>query len=408
MTAQTFGWTGGRRRVLAALLALAILIPLCVLFLDHHRHQSASRSLATQERHGIEYLLALGQLTIALTGAQSAAVSGEPVSPEVLTAAVADVTEVDDRLGEQLRVGERWSQLRDAIERATGTDHPDGRAAVAAYEEATSLLLGLHDRLRETTGLIRDPDPDAHHLQNAAGGSLPEAIVATGKLADLVIIAAGEPAREQAGNGPEISVAVDAVNGSIEQFVAGIQAALDSTRSRNLSSSVLSKYDRFLRAKDGLLLVTTPPDGGAGSIDLGQLAFVRAELQDAADDLSTTLLTELDTLIQNRLGELNRSRWTAIVALSVGVLLAFGLVAVSLVRTPRQPTRHRHQNELTAGSGDDTAGARSGPGRGTPQLARPLTPISGSAAGYEPEPATRPASDRLAGELLDSEHADVR
>lgn len=410
MTVQTRearGWTGRRGRILAALLALAILIPLGVLFFDHNRYQREHRSMAAQERHGIEYLLALSQLTIALTDAQSAAVSGEPVAREVLDGTLADVTAVDDRLGEELRAGERWSQLRETIELAASADHPDGQAAYAAYAEATGLLLGLYDRLRETTGLVRDPDQDAYHLQDAAGGELPEAIVAAGQLVDLVTLSAGAPADQQSVNTIERSVAVDAVTGPAEGFVASIQAALDSTESRSLSSSVLSKYDRFLRAKDGLLLLVAPPDGNAGTIDFGQLAFIRAELQTAGDDLLVTLLTELDTLIGTRVSELTRSQWTAAVALAVGVLLAFGLVAVSLVRGDRQPTRHRRQNELTAGSGEDMLGG-GGAGRDTPQLARPLVPISGSAAGYEPGPAPPNASDRLAGELLDSEHADVR
>jgi hypothetical protein len=393
------GWTGGRRLVLAALLALALLVPLGVLFLNHDRDLSERASMATQERRGIEYLLALSQLTIALVDAQSGAVSGTPVAPEVLDRAVADVTDVDGRWGDELRVGERWSQLRDTIERAASTDHADGRAAYGAYEEATALLLSLHDRLRENTGLVRDPDQDAHHLQDAAGGRLPEVIVAAGRLVDLVTITAGEAPGEQAVNPAEISVAVDAVVGPVEDLVASIQAALDSTESRSLSSSVLGQYDRFLRAKDGLLL-TVPADGNVAEVDLGFLAFIRAELQAAGDDLFTALLTQLDTLIETRVGELTRSRWTAIGSVAAGVLLAFGLVAISLARSTRRPPRHSRQGELEAGSGGD------GSGRGAPQLS-PLRPLS-DAGDYEPRRGTRPAGNPLAGELLGSERADVR
>jgi hypothetical protein len=406
---ETRGWTGGRRLVLAALLALALLVPLGVLFLDHDRYLGERTSAATQERHGIEYLLSLSQLTIALVDAQSGAVSGAPVSPEVLDRAVADVAAVDDRWGDELRVGERWSQLRDTIERAVSTDHADGRAAYASYQEATDLLLGLHDRLRENAGLVRDPDEDANHLQDAAGRRLPEVIVAAGRLVDLVTLAAGGSAGEQTTSPAEVSVAVDAVTGPVDDLVASIQAALDSTESSGLSSSVLSQYDRFLRAKDGLLL-TVPADGNVAEVDPGLLAFVRAELQAAGDDLFTALLTELDTLVETRVGELTRSRWTAIGAVVLGVLLAFGLVAVSLARSTRRPPRHSRQGELEAGSGGDGrgGGSGSGRGRGTPQLSPALMPLSDAAGDYEPRRGSRSAGNPLAGELLGSERADVR
>jgi hypothetical protein len=405
-TRQARGRTVGRRRVLAALLALAILVPLGVLFLDHNRDLSHGRSNAAQERHGIEYLLALSKLTIALTDAQSAAVGGEPVSRELLDRAVAGVAEVDDRFGEELRVRERWSQLRQTIEQAADADHADGRAAYTSYGEATGLLLGLHDRLLQTSGLIRDPDEDAHHLQDAAGESLPEALVAAGRLVDLVILRAAGPAGAQPADPTEIPIAVAAVTRPGDDLVASVQAALDSTQSRSLSSSVLGKYDRFLRAKDGLLL-TVPADGNVGAVDFGQLAFIRGEVRDAGDDLLSTLLTELDTLIQTRRSALTRSLWTAVVSVAIVALLAFGLVAVALYRDRRQPTRHRHQGELPAGSGGDGPGG-SGPDRDPPQLLRPVTSISDITSGYEPRPGTPPARNRFTGELLHPEGADVR
>jgi len=406
-TGQARERTGGRRRLLAALLALAMLIPLGVLFLDHNRHVSEGRSAATQERHGIEYLLALSKLTIAVTDAQSAAVSGEPVSRELLDGALADVADVDARFGDELRVRERWTQLRDAIELAAETEHADGRAAYTSYGEATSLLLGLYNRLRETSGLVRDPDEDANHLQDAAAGRLPEAVVEAGRLVDLVVLATGESVGGPPANPIEIPIAVVAFTGPAGDVVAGVQAALDSTESRSLSSAVLSKYDRFLRAKDGLLL-TVPADGNVQEVDFGTLAFIRGEIQAAGDDLFTTLLFELDTLIETRLSELGRSLWTAVVAVLIGVLLAFGLAAVSLALGTRQPTRHRHQGELSAGSGADGFGGGSGSGHGAPQLPRPLMPISDISADYEPMRGTPPAAGRLSGGLFDPEGADVR
>ncbi|HEY8471772.1 MAG TPA: hypothetical protein VIL37_03950 [Natronosporangium sp.] len=410
MTVQardTRGWTGGRRRVLAALLAIAVLVPLGVLFLDHSRHLSERRSAVTEERHGIEYLLALGQLTVALTDAKSATVNGEPIAQEAMDRAIAGVAEVDDRFGDELRVRERWARLRDAIELANSTDHPDPRAAYAAYGEVTTLLLGLFDRVRENSGLVREPDQDSHHLQDAAGGRLPETMIAAGQLVDLVNIAAAEQAGPQATT--EILIALDAVTRPGDALVAGIQAALDSTESRSLSSSVLGVYDRFLRAKDGLLL-TVPADGDPAAADLQLLGAIRTELHAAGDDLFQVLLTELDTLVAARGGELARSQWTTVGATLVGVLLALGLAALSLLgggfdRTDRQAGQHSRHGELPPGG--DGAGRPAD----TPQLATasPLMSISDGVADYESgrrTPATR--EQPLAGELLGSERADVR
>jgi hypothetical protein len=394
---------GRTRQMLTIVLALAVLVPLGVMFFDHSRHQGERRSAAAQERHGVEYLLALGQLTIAVTDAQSAAVSGEPVRWETIDQSMTDVDEVDGRFGHELQVGERWSQLRNTIERAANTDHADGRAAFAAYEEATSLLLGLHDRLRDTAGLVRDPDRDAYHVQNAAGGALPEAIVAIGQLADRVTIAADEPRSEAATNAMDVSVATAAATDPIDEFVESVQAALDTTESRSLSSSVLGKYDRFLRAKD-ILIGAVPPDGSVEGMDLELFAGIRTELQAAADALSTALLAALDVLVETRLSEFTRGQRITIASAVVGVLLLLGLVAISLLWDPGQPNRHHHQGELPSGSGGDGRGGASG----TPELPATRRSISDTAASYRIQPGTPAAGDRLAGEVLGAERADVR
>lgn len=391
---------GRYQRVFIILLAVTILVPLGVLFFQHHGHQSDRRSAAIQERHGIAYLRALGQLTIALTDAQSAAVRGEPLRWEPLDEALTDVDDVDSQYGDELRVGERWSQLRGTIERAANTEHRDGRAAYAAYEEATGLLLGLHDRLRDTAGLVRDPDQDAHHLQSAAAGSLPETVVALGRLADQVALLAGVPARERAASGPEISAAIAAVTVPADEFVRSVQSALDSTENRSMSGSVLGKYDRFLRAKD-VLVGAVSPDGDAPA-DPGLLAGIRTEQQAAADDLSTALLTELDALVESRVGALTRDRWLSVVMAVLGVLLVLGLVALTLLRGAQPPARRAHPGELPAG------GDGRGPGGRTPELSRSRMSISDSAASYEPGHAAPAAGDRLAGEVLGVERADVR
>lgn len=395
--------TARSRRVLTAVLAVATLVPLGVLFFDHSSHQGERRSVAAQERHGVEYLVGLSQLTIVLNDARAAAVSGEEFRWELLDEAMAEVTEVDERYGEELRVGERWPTLRNVIEQAAGTEHADGPAAYAAYEEATGLLLGLHDRVRDTTGLVRDPEPDVFHLQNAAGGALPETTVEVGQLVDQITIADGATASDPATSAAGIRAAMEAATRSADELVVSVQEALDTTKSRSLSSTVLSKYDRFLRGKD-ILLSAVPPDGNVEAADVELITFMRGEVQAAAEELSIALLTELDVLVDTRLGTIVRGQRITIAAGLLGVLLVLGLVAVTLLWEPRRPVRRL--GELPSGSG--SGGDGGGPGRGAPELPPVRTPISEAAAGYGARPDLPAPGDRLAGDVLGAERANVR
>lgn len=328
--------------VIGSLLALAMLLPVGTLFLQHWQELGRQKSFASTEQDGLEYVVSLSLVTLALTDAQSAAVSGRPVPHDQLTAAIAATTAVDDRIGEQLRVSERWSQLRGHIEQLSGTEHADARAGYSAYREATDLLLDLHTKLRETSGLIQDPDTDVYYLQDAATEELPEALVAAGRLVDLVVIAAAGPTSAQAAENAEISVARVEVTSPVADLAVDLQAALDRTESRTLSSNVLNKLDHLLRQKD-TLLAAVPADGQVAAVGLPQLTDVLVELQAAAAELLDALLVEMDALIASRFDGLVEKQRTAVALLAVAVLLTAGLlwVSVSGTRSPGHSRRRR-------------------------------------------------------------------
>jgi hypothetical protein len=220
------------------------------------------------------------------------------------------------------------------------------------------------------------------------------------QLTDLLTLTAAAPAGAPAAQPAEISAAADAVAGPADELVTAVQAALDSTASRSLSGAVLTKYDRFLRVKDGLLAVV-PADGNVEAVDFELLGFFRNEVRATGDDLYATLLAELDTLIDDRASGLARSRWTAIAAVAIGVLLVFGVAAVSLVRRVRRLTGRPSPGQLVAGG----AGTGLGGGRELPQS---RNSISDMAAGSGARHGTPPAGDRLAGQLFGPERIDVR
>ena len=140
----------------------------------------------------MEYLAALGPLTLALAAAQTAAVDGTTGSGSAaLSTAVANVTAVDDRLGDSLGSHDRWHSVQAKIAALTGGAASDGVGAYADYGNLTDLVLGLYTRVRETSGLAHDAAADTYYLQDGASRQLPATIVAVGRLADQATLVPG-------------------------------------------------------------------------------------------------------------------------------------------------------------------------------------------------------------------------
>jgi hypothetical protein len=369
--AQHSGWWRGRSApLLGSLLVLALLLPVGVLFLERWGGVADQKAFAAAERDGLAYLTALSQVTLALTDAQSAAVQGTAAPAEQLADALAATSAIDDRVGEQLRVSERWTELREQIERLAAAPPREPRGAYEAYRQTTDLLLDLHTKLRETSGLIQDPDTDVYYLQDAAAEELPEAIIAAGRLADLVHIAGQGPDSDQAGENAEISVARVGVISPTEDLTVDLQAALDSTASRTLSVNVLRQLDEYLQHKDALL-AAVPADGRVAGVDLGEVAAARAALHAAAADLLETLLVEMDELIAARVDDLTGSQRTALLALLAAILLAAGLLGLQLAALRRSVRREQPRRG----------------GSATPESAPPGQPDRTPATVGVPEPA---------------------
>jgi hypothetical protein len=311
--------------VLRSLLALAVLIPTGVLFVQLWNAQSDRSSFADSERLGVEYLTGLGRVTGALTDTRSAVVAGRPVQDNALGQAVAAMAAVDNRIGDGLRTRERWAGLRAKIESLPKKAEP--AATIAAYGEAADLLLALFGKVRENSQLIRDPDADSYYLQDGASQELPEAIVATGHLADLLTVAAKQrPAQRAAGAG-DLTAARAAVLSPTGDLAEDLRTAVDNSQSRTLGESLISRLDRFRRAIDALAAIVGP-----GALSADQVGAARTEAQAAAADLSATMLTELDNVIKDRLAGLGGDRLLAAGAMALTVLLAAAPLLVALLR----------------------------------------------------------------------------
>ncbi|MBY8873082.1 hypothetical protein K7640_14700 [Micromonospora sp. PLK6-60] len=331
-------------RALPLLLALALVAPLGLLFAQNDGNTTDDRDLAARERLGVRYLRALGPVTDALVEAQSTAVARAPVSRAALNAAIEQVAEVDNAVGDELRSHERWAGLRAKIEGLPDRGLGDPEAAYQAYGEANDLLLALYRKVRESSGLIRDPRVDSFFLQDGIGGDLPTATVLAGRLADLVRLAPRRPAAEQAKTGLELAELRVAAFGPANDLVADLRAAVDSSESTDLGANVLTPLDTYQRSLEAFTAFSAP---GAGRAAPSSDDLTRAGLaaQAAAKQLRTVILDQLDALLKERLDALDRDRTLARFAAGVAIALLVGL-AVALRRgrpraaeVPRTPDR---------------------------------------------------------------------
>ncbi|GAB3071219.1 hypothetical protein [Micromonospora schwarzwaldensis] len=322
-------------RLLPLLLALALVAPLGLLFALVDGNTTDDHELASRERLGVRYLRALGPVTDALVEAQSTAVAGAPVSRASLNAAIEQVAAVDAAVGDELRSHERWAGLRAKLEGLPDRGFADPEAAYRAYGEANDLLLALHRKVRESSGLIRDPRSDSFFLQDGIGGDLPTATVLAGRLADLVRLAAKRPAAERAKTGIELAELRVAAFGPANDLVTDLRVAVDSSESTDLGANVLTPLDAYQRSLEAF----TAAGGGRAAPNPAQLTAAGLAAQSAAKQLRAVILDQLDTLLKERLDALDRDRLLARIAAGVAVALLVGL-AVTLLRRPAAGPHH--------------------------------------------------------------------
>ena len=357
-------------RVAPFLLVVALLVPLGLQFTQNWRLTGDTRDLAVRERMGVAYLRALAPMTEALVSAQTAAVSGRPVDRSELGRAVEEVAEVDARIGTELRSQERWAGLRAKIE-ALGDRHPtDPEAAFTAYVEVADLLLALHRKVRESAGLIHDPEPDSFFLQSAVGQDLPAAMVATGRLADFAVLASRRAADERERTLSELAALRVAALGSAAEVVTDLRAALENSESTKLGPSVLTPLDPYQRAVESMAAHSTP--NGRGGLNLAELGGARTIAQSTARELAPVILGELDALLADRIDRQDLDRQLAAGVAAAAALLLAVLGGMLLVAARRSTRRDAEAH----------AEPQSQP--------RPLVPAEG---GHQPEPARWGAFD---------------
>jgi hypothetical protein len=375
-------WFTIRGSLLLPLLAVTLLVPVAILFVQLHQIQADKEAFAKRERHGIEYLRSLYQVTTALMDAESAAVAGRSISSDALTRAVNATTAVDDRLGDELSTRDRWSGVRAKIEALPSRNAKDPETSYSAYGETADLLVALYSAVREESDLIRDPDADSYFLGDGVGEELPQALVGAGRLADLAVLAPARSSGQHNNTIADLSSAKDDVSSPVHDLSEDLQAAVNGTSSQTLSGTLLSRLDLYQRNMDALTTATSPLGANQLKVDTTKVATLRTEVQTAAAALGDALFTELDGLVSKRLNDVTSQSRIATGATTAAVLLALAAIAASVL-SRRRLAANRGQT-AAAPSATVAAGNDQSNQRGIP----PRWPDPGPNGGNGPEPGT--------------------
>ncbi|HEY6595049.1 MAG TPA: hypothetical protein VI011_13260 [Asanoa sp.] len=344
-----------RSRASAALLSalvIALLVPTCVLFVNAWGNVQDRRAATEREADGLTYLRPLNGVLLALADAQSAAVDGRPIQTDQLTSAIQQAAAVDERIGDRLATHERWTELRSKIEGLQVNKPTSPKAALDSYTALGNLIVGLYAKVRDRSGLVHDPDDDAFHLQEAVAAELPHAVIAAGTVADLVVVVQSLTTAVDTGQLPPGTTAAQVrqligllsvqtqtaravLADSARDLVDGLRAAVDATQIRTLGGNLLSRLDRFQRTADRIAS-TASIAPGTPLADRSIVPIARAEMRAAASDLATTILSEVDGLLQKRLDAIDRDRLIITGSAGAAILLAVCALIVLIVSSRRR------------------------------------------------------------------------
>lgn len=339
------------RSTTAAVLTVLLLVPFGILFARYWDSTTERREQAAAERRGVEYLTRLVPLMTALTEMQSTAVQGAKNPPAGLAEAVNQVAAVDERLGDELGTQERWADLReriDALPRAGG-----GPAGVfEAHAVAGDLLLSLFDAVRDNSSLLRDPDNDVSHLQQAIAADLPEATVQTNRMADLaVLLSKSVGAQPRLELTPQFGAAVQAVEESVDELTENLEISVTGTSSRTLSGNLITPLDTFRRGVETVVRDANP----TGKPNETALVVSRTQLRQTLGAINNTILKEMDGLLQQRLDDIDADRREAIM-----IAVAAGLIAVLALASIVSPVSRRRRTGTPPGGAGTGDGDRAG------------------------------------------------
>ncbi|MBB2945625.1 hypothetical protein FB565_005383 [Actinoplanes lutulentus] len=305
------------RSALAVVLTVLVLLPAAALFLRVLDDNTEHRDRLTLEQQGVEYLTALSPLVSALAESQSSALQGVSAEPASLTAAVARVQGVDERIGGgELGTTDRWANLKDKISKMPGVTG-DSATIYEAHVEVSDLTLALYDTVRENSTLNRDEESDIWFLQEAAGVNMPEAVTAVSRMGDTANMVAAAKSKAKAALNVQFGYQALIVQEAGDKLTDNLQAAVEKTESPTLAGNLVSNLNSFKR---GIEDANRGANFG-GAPNVSAMVTAQSTLQTALNALSGVVLKEMATLLEDRVDSLNYRRAEAWVLLAVAIAL---------------------------------------------------------------------------------------
>jgi hypothetical protein len=376
------------RSALAVIMTVLVLVPTAILFGRVWQDNSDRHASTALELKGVEYLTALAPLINSLVEYESSAVQGVGAAPDSLKPAMAKVSDVDNRLGDDLKTKDRWAGLQDKINKLAKV--PGGQLPVfQAHSEALDLVVALYDAVRRNSELNRDPDNDMSNLQQAVAVDMPSAVQHTNQMGTLANL-------QQNHRGPitvQFGEEVIAVQNAVNNLTDDLQAAVEDTKSQTLSGSLVTTLDQFRRSVESM-------NRGAnlgGEPNIATIAVAQSSLQTALNSLAGVTLREMQKLLDDRQSTLNYRRTEAIVLGLLAIALVLGALvwpaAARRRETPDVPATPT--SETTRDIVASSRGVGYGPGAGVPTAGSAPGPSDQLPAYGEANPTRRERSGAL-------------
>ena len=250
---------------------ISLLIPLFALTYLLAKAGSENINFAQKEIQGVEYnqpVRKLLELTQANRGLASAQKTGADVDSQIsdtrsqITSAIADLDQVDGRLGEILDVNSDWAELKNNVTRLlSDVGTLTSSDSLKRHTETIGNIQSLMYRVGDTSNLILDPDLDSYYLMDAVVTKLPDVLENMSSVRTTVagVLDRGKVAENRRIDLIEkLTVAkrgVEATNRSLQvafenndALKAPLQAPIESFVS--LANRMMADVDEILRVSD--------------------------------------------------------------------------------------------------------------------------------------------------------------
>jgi hypothetical protein len=340
-----------RSMVLRAVLAVALLIPVGILFVGAWRADTNQITSTRSEQDGARYIRALQPLTSAITQAESLGVASDALTFDAIDRATLDIGRVDDSVGGALRTHAFFDNLRTKIQQLHARALGDPQTAFAAFSEVSALIQQLYDKVRMASGLIRDPEAATYYLEDAAARQLPASVIAAGQYGDLITAGSQQPNSVTAALTPQILAVRASLFGAADILSNDINEAVNESGSGTITGDLLAKLDLYRRSIDSLAPASVMTIDFNNTNFLAHAMSDKVRTEDAATVLNGELLDTIDVLLANRLTTTLNHRWATLGTGVLGLLLALSPLVVGF-------WSRRRAARLAAAGGADTVPIR--------------------------------------------------